>query len=463
MQLSNKQLDALRNKGLTDEDIKTYADKYGYTLPPTAQSTARKIGEDIRSRTTKIVDTAKRLATGKQTLLSAEFDIGGQAFGAVGDTVSNVGDAITPAPIKNALERVGLAAAKQPVVKALMAKAQAFYDTLDDDERRHLDAALGYVSGASSVAGGGVAGKAATSVAAPVARAAGKTLTVAARATKSTGKALNASGFTPNVAEAERIIAYKANTPFLKRALNAVTGNEDPGKPRLKSDTALEQGVAGTEKIIGITAKRKADKLWNEKIAPAVRDSEEIMTKEELFAPAVQLVESTTDPTRKKALKAALDALYEDYADADGWSLEVAQALKRDLAKFLPSKMYRGQDVASEIRTLQYEMAHAIRQKTYEALDDVNIKKDYLDWANLAALEQIGVKAISEAKLKGGFGSFWTAMWDMTTTPIKTVGGQVLYRVGNSLEFIGEKGITNFGDFLKRRGFLPPPSSSEEQ
>ncbi|MBT9167848.1 MAG: hypothetical protein DDT19_01191 [Syntrophomonadaceae bacterium] len=180
------------------------------------------------------------------------------------------------------------------------------------------------------------------------------------------------------------------------------------------------------------------------------------MTKDELFAPVKEMIGKIVDPTRKKSMQNAFDALTEDYVGINSWTLEQAQALKRDLAKFTPSKLYRGQEVASEVRTLQHEMANAIRQKTYNSLRDVNIKQDYLDYANLSELENVGVKAISEAGLHAGFGGFWSTIYDMATTPIKTIGGKTLYRVGNLFEFVGEKGIKTFGEFLKKQGFNKP-------
>jgi hypothetical protein len=60
---------------------------------------------------------------------------------------------------------------------------------------------------------------------------------------------------------------------------------------------------------------------------------------------------------------------------------------------------------------------------------------------------------ITNATGKGGFGSFWTGMYDAATVPMKTVGGQVLYRVGNKLKFLAEKGVKTFGQFLKSRGY----------
>lgn len=274
---------------------------------------------------------------------------------------------------------------------------------------------------------------------------------------KGAGESLFKSAITPTVQEAERILAYKAKTPFLKRVANYTSGVVSEGKPILRSDTALNtKGVLGTESQLGIKAKRAGDKLWNETIAPAVKQSKTVITKNDLFEPLKNLIKGTTDPSRRAALVDAYKALAADYKGVKQFSLEAAQKLKSEIDKFTPEKLFKGKNVANEFRVLQNEMADAIRSKTYEALKDQNIRKAYLDWANLKELQKIGVRAISEAKTKGGFGNFWTGMYDMVTTPVKTIGGKVLYRVGDTFEFIGEKGITKFGAFLASQGFKRP-------
>ena len=82
----------------------------------------------------------------------------------------------------------------------------------------------------------------------------------------------------------------------------------------------------------------------------------------------------------------------------------------------------------------------------------------YLDWANLDELEGLGIKAISEASFKGGSGTLLSGIWDMTTTPIKTVGGLTLYRVGDMLEFSAPKTmkIKSLGEYLTSLGYSKP-------
>lgn len=268
------------------------------------------------------------------------------------------------------------------------------------------------------------------------------------------GSTLYKTAITPNVEEAKQIIRYRANSPFLTRV-----SEFDVNAPRTRSQTALEYNIAGTESMMGVQARKAADTLWKNKIEPLVKNSDVQMTKDELFTTALERISAIEDPTRKKAMMNAYEALLDDYAKyPDSFDLTKAQALKRDLAKFTPTKIFKGQEVANEMRMLQADMASAIRKKTYDSFPDENIKKMYLDWANLDELEGLGIKAISEASFKGGSGTLLSGLWDMATTPVKTVGGLVLYRVGNAFEFKAPKTMKfkTFGEYLRSLGYSRP-------
>ena len=416
MQLTKAQVSQLKAKGLADNDIATYAKKYGYTLAPSGSSVAHEIGAAINKRVTNIAQTAKRVVTGKQGFHSAMFDAGGQAAGAAGDVAGAVTDAITPAPIKNALERVGLKAASQPAVKSLMTKAQQFYQSLPEEEQRHLDAVMGYASGASALAGAGAAGAIAKTAASATVKPA---LRVAGRSLSGAGETIYKSAITPTVKEATRIQSFKAGAPFLTRVGNQIKGIKTAGEPVTRADTALKKGILGRETDIGVQATREAEKLFKETIAPALKTSPAQLPVADLFAPVMKRIAATAEPGRKKALEEAFEAIKADYAGQKPYSLEAAQEIKKGLDEFTPEKIFNGKSVASEYRTLQNDMANAIRQKTYEALQDVNIKQSYLDYGNLAELRKIGVKALTNATAKGGFGTFWSGVWCPTSAHLR--------------------------------------------
>lgn len=282
---------------------------------------------------------------------------------------------------------------------------------------------------------------------------------------KKAGKAIYESAFTPNVKEAESILAYEASQPSLFSSLfgaGAIKGNP-AFKPITTGETALRSGIAGTERQVGTQAKRVADTLYKKEIAPAVDRIEGRITKEELFAPIRERINGIVDPTKRAAYQNAFDSLVKDFAKVKDYSFKEAQALKSDLAQFTPAKVFRGQDVANETRMMQADMANVIRQKTYEALKDINIKQKYLDYGNLQELQKVGVKAISEAGTKGGFGGFWSTLYDSAMTPVKTIGGKVLYKIGDKLQVTAPKGFEgkSFEDYLRAVGYLAPQVAEE--
>lgn len=283
---------------------------------------------------------------------------------------------------------------------------------------------------------------------------------------KKAGEKLYSSAFTPNVKEAESILAYEASKPSVMSSIfgkGAIVGNP-AFKPVTVSETALRSGIQGTEKGVGVQAKRVADTLYRTKIAPEVDSIKDVITKDELFKPLRDTVDNITDPSKKKAYQDAYESLVEDYAKIDTFTYKQAQKLKSEIAEFTPSKIFRGQDVANELRMLKADIANTIRQKTYEKLKDVNIKQQYLDYGNLQELQKVGVRAISEAGLKGGFGGFWSTLYDAAMTPVKTIGGKTLYHIGDKLKVTAPKGFEgkSFSEYLKAVGYLAPQVIEKE-
>jgi hypothetical protein len=422
-----------------------------------------RIGADFKTRTNQATDAQVKAIEGKQKPISAAVQTIGAGAGFINDlgmeALKSLDKVFTGGKVgelaSSYLEKAASTPENQQRIKQLKGWAEA-----------HPEAAanLGaFVDIASLVPVGKVASvtvKGAAKGAEVGARAASEAATVGGRAVSGAGEAVYKSAITPNVAEAERMLNYEAKVPFLTRVSNTLTGKESPLKPVTRGDTALERGLLGRQKDIGVQATREADKLYTQKIAPAVTASPVRVTKEDLFAPIEKRIADTAEPGRKQAFTDAFEAIQHDYRNTADLSLEQAQKIKHELDTFTPAKVFRGQDIVNEYRTLQNDMANAIRQKTYDALSDQNIKKAYLDYGNLAELKKIGVKALTDATSKGGFGSFWTGVWDMATVPVKTVGGQVLYRVGNKLEFIGEKGTKTFGQFLEKNGYVRPSLSA---
>jgi len=335
-------------------------------------------------------------------------------------------------------------------------KILEWWDGLSEEDQRSVRAAGNILS---VIPVGGVTNaalKPVARVAAPLVKATGEVVAGTGRVFEGAGSKLMQSAITPTVKEAERLLTYNANNPFLKKVKNTLTGAET-NKPITRAQSALENTLMGTEKGIGTRSRRVSDAMWKNKIEPAVNNSPKIVSKEELFSPIEKLISETAEPGRRQAFMDAYDAIKEEFkASPELISLSDAQKLKSALDEFTPAKAFRGQDIASAYTQLRNEMADGIRQITYDTLDDVNIKKAYIDYGNLKELEKIGVNAISSAGTKGGSGQLVQMLWNKATIPMKTISGQVLYRVGNVFEFIGEKGIKTFGEFLKKQGYEKP-------
>jgi len=425
-------------------------------------------GEERQKRFKEIIDPYRE---GQKGLLPTAFQTGGEVIrGATEAAMATPG-------IKQAVGLFGKGIEKLSETKPIQSAGEAlspvtkqvmdWYESKSGEEKKNIDALVQYASvlpiGKATDVGvqaglksAEIGLKTASTVAAPIVKTAGEVVSSAGRVIKSTGKNIFEGSITPTVVEGERILAYKAKAPLLTRIVETVKGSESKVKsPQTRASTALEKGIFGGQEGIGIQSKRIADKTWSE-IEPAVNQSKAIVSKNELFTPIEERISKTIEPSKRKAYEDAYEAIKEDYANIKEFSLKDAQNVKRSLDEFTPQKQFRGKDVANEYTVLKNDMANAIREKTYNALEDINIKQKYLDWANLHELQKVGVKAITEAGTRAGSGTLISTLWDMATIPIKTVGGQTLYRVGNLVEFIGDKGIKKFSDFLKQKGFVMP-------
>jgi hypothetical protein len=291
--------------------------------------------------------------------------------------------------------------------------------------------------------------------------AAGKLGEYAGKGMKWAGDKLNSSAYTPTADEARVVQNYNANIKFLRRELGKLDEGTAEYKnvstqlkrlqdnpPITSSDTALREGLMGSEKGIGEQAKVESMDLWKNKVEPALKNSKVRISKDEIFSKLEERVAQETEPSRQAAMQNALDSLKEDYATKSDWNMLEANKLKSGLDDFTPPKLFKGQDVSSTVATLKNEMANTIREKIYSSIDDIDAKSAFRDYANLKELQKVGIKAMTSSTSKGGFGSFWSGLYDHATTPIKTVGGQTLYRVGNFLEFTGHEGIKTLGDYL---------------
>lgn len=447
-----------------EEFTKKYGEVTSNLLKQTAEQPGylSRVGAELKASYQGLQKTTERgaeLMGGGKVVEGAVMSVLGAPAAAVRAAFSPITAALSPL-IESGLKATGVTESKT---------VQDTLAGLDTWAKAHPDAAenLKNIFEIGSTVG---VGKLATAVKPALERGALKTaekgaglVSATGRVTEKGGKKLYSTAFDLTADEARLVQGNKINISFLQKErakfpkgskeYKTLTDQIDANKlPVTRATTALEKGIAGTEKQVGVKAGVEKMDVWKNKLEPALKASKDTMTKDELLAGARKRVADELEPTRKLAMQNALDSIEADYANFSPTDLLTMNKIKTGLDTFTPSKIFKGQEVASELKTLKAEMASAIRQKTYTSLKDINAKRAYIDYGNLKQLEKVGIKALTEAGTKGGFGGFWSTVYDMATVPVKTIGGKVLYRVGNKLEFMGEKGVKTLRQHLESKG-----------
>ena len=367
--------------------------------------------------------------------------------GAVRQTLAGVGGfgRIAFSPLTEALS---------PLITPLAEKAtsneqvQQLIQGLDEWAKQHPDAAanLKNVTDIASTLIGVKGAKVATPV---VGKGAIKTLEGVAgvgQLSKATGKGVFETGIGLSAKEAPLIQAYRAKVPFLERVKTAIIGTTD--KPITNADTAFRNLFGGTESMIGVQATKAKKNIWDNIILPELSKSKDVLTKEELFNPIIQKINGIKEPLKKQAYRDALNYVREAYKGQKSWNLIDAQNIKVDLTELLPESVWKGKPIGNTLKSLQKEMSGIIRKKINNSLKSIDAKTAYQDYGNLINLEKMGQKAMTGGKLKGGFGGFWSGIKDATLTPVSTLGGKTIYKIGEGIEFIGKSGAKKLKDIF---------------
>lgn len=264
---------------------------------------------------------------------------------------------------------------------------------------------------------------------------------------KSAGKKIYDFVIPTSMKEAKLLQSYKANVPFAERVATAVAGGESKA-PTTAASTAFDQGLVGTESMIGIQAKRASNNIWKDVIQPSLDESKAVVDMPTFFdSVEKKIISETPELSRQKALLEALQAMKEDYAGVGKVTLNDLQKFKEGWAQFVPEKAYMGKPISGAFNDVKDTAADLARQAIYSNLGQ-DVKKAYFDYGNLQGLQELGQRAMTGGKLKGGFGGFWSAIKDMTLTPVGTVGGRTLYRTGQGIQFFGKPGAAILSDIL---------------
>lgn len=253
--------------------------------------------------------------------------------------------------------------------------------------------------------------------------------------------------------EAGILQSYKATKPFLQRVGEVLSGTSKT--PSTMGSTAVKTkagqtigGLFGTKAQIGVQAKRASNSLWKDVLEPRLKNAEVAVNLPGFFSKVEKdIIESTPELTRRNSLLEAMEAVKEDYAGKGTVTLEELQKLKEGWAEFVPERAYQGKSIAGALNEVRDSLADEARGTIYEILGP-DARQVYIDYGNLKGLQELGKTAMTGSKLKGGAGTFISEVLSRIVTPVTTVGGQAVYRVGKGIEFIGNAGAKNLGQAL---------------
>lgn len=278
---------------------------------------------------------------------------------------------------------------------------------------------------------------------------------VAGKVISGLGEGLAKAVIPTSTQEAGLIQTYREGKPFIER-LGNIIGIGESTAPKTASSTAFDKNLMGTESMIGVQAKRVGNKLWNGLIKPQLENSKVKVDMPSFFATAEKkIIQDNPEKSRQSSLLEALQAFKEDYKGVSEISLPELQKFKEGWAQFIPEKAYQGKPISGAANDVKDTLADTARDSIYKNLGP-EVKQAYLDYGNLKELQELGKKAMTGSKLKGGFGSFWGAIKDMALTPVGTVGGQTVYKVGQGIQLIGSPGAR-----VVRNLFVPSSSTNQ--
>lgn len=244
---------------------------------------------------------------------------------------------------------------------------------------------------------------------------------------------------------------YEASKPsLLERVSNIVTGKtaKSATKPITEAETAARKGLVGTEWKLGVQATRENKKVWDNIIKPSLDSSKQKVNMKQFFKDIEDdIITENADLSRRNALKEALTAVKGDFKKVNDISLSKLQDYKEGWAKFVPERTYKGKPISGALNEVRNLLAQKARQTIYNTLGD-DIKVAYIDYGNLKSIAESGLKSVDPLRSKGITKQAWEFVLDTVVTPVATIGGQVLYRTGKGLEFIGKAGAKTVGDII---------------
>ena len=355
-----------------------------------------------------------------------------------------------PGAIKGAA-RVGLlSAAKQGAIRG--ATIGGLYGAGSGLEE------TGTVAGAAKGAAIGATGGAAIGFSTPfLAKAVKGVYKTATGGLKKTGEKV--AGFTIRSPQKElkAIINYNAYKPTFKERMSALfTGKKIPTQqaPITTAQTFVRRVGPGREIDIAANAKRAQNELWNKVIDPSLKKIDDRVDMRKFLAEVRKEIIKEADLSRKNQLLKAFNSFNKDYSKVSNITYSKLQNYKSGWAKFLPEKTYRGEPIAAALKEVKSIAADKARNMIYDKVSP-EVKTAYMDWGNLSNLIDEAIKTRPTPEIMSISRFIWQSLLDNVITPVTTVAGKTVYKIGSGLEFIGDAGAKKLGDIIGWDFFSP--------
>lgn len=266
-------------------------------------------------------------------------------------------------------------------------------------------------------------------------KSAGTGLKVLGTSGEKAGKTLVSAAFPPKEV-AGRVLSYKAKTPLSSRFKQAMEGVERA--PITPADVVIKYNLPTASRSgIGIKAKRVADNLFENQVKPVLKGIKEKVSKKEVFDGIQKTINKEVDISRRKALQTAFDALSYDYKKVSGWSVKTLDDIKSGLTRRLPSKVWKGQDIAGDMNNIRKMFSDEARKSIRKRLPQ-NVINIYDDYGALKEVSKMGEKALQTGLNQGMIGLAGEAL-RITTVPVAAALGTGISKAGTALRKLGTK------------------------
>lgn len=282
------------------------------------------------------------------------------------------------------------------------------------------------------------------------------------RVLKNAGESSYGITVNPSEGTARAMQTYKESSPnLMSRIKNTVSGKTE-GKPTTEANTAARFGLMGTEKEIGVQAGRYMQDVWKKKVEPALNQNKGKLDMNKFWnSLEKKIVKENPELNRRASLVEGLNDLKSGYSKVSKVGLKKLQDYKSGWDKFQSESVWKGgKPIASTTKEVMKLAGDEARQFIYKNAPD-GIKQDYIDYGNLKSIREAGIKSgVGDISKKTGFRVGWQLVMDKLVTPVATLGGNVLYKTGEGLEFIGKPGAKKVGDVV---GDVAPPNIPNKQ